>query len=92
MHKSAFAWIYADLRGIPAEITEHRIVLEEDARPIRQRQHRLNPKNSLMVKEELDKLLQVGFIYAIPYSEWISPIVMVPKKNGKIQICQDYRN
>ena len=90
-HKSAFAWTYADLRGIPAEIAEHRIVLEDDVRPIRQRQHRLNPKYSLLVKEELDKLLRVGFIYEVPYSEWVSPIVMVPKKNGKIQICQDYR-
>ena len=44
-----------------------------------------------MVKEELDKLLRVGFIYAVPYSEWVSSIVMVPKKNGKIRICQDYR-
>ena len=43
------------------------------------------------MKEELDKLLRVGFIYAVPYNEWISLIVMVPKKNGKIQICQDYR-
>ena len=90
-HKSAFAWTYADLRGIPAEIAEHRIVLEDDARPIWQRQHRLNPKYSLLVKEELDKLLRVGFIYEVPYSEWVSPIVMVPKKNGKIRICQDYR-
>ena len=34
-HKSAFAWTYADLHGIPTEIAEHHIVLEEDARPIR---------------------------------------------------------
>ena len=33
----------------------------------------------------------MGFIYEVPYSEWVSPIVMVPKKNGKIRICQDYR-
>ena len=90
-HKSAFAWTYADLGGIPAEIAEHRIVLEEDARPIWQRQHRLNQKYSLMVKEELDKLLRVGFIYVVSYSEWVSPIVMVPKNNGKIRIYQDYR-
>ena len=90
-HKSAFAWTYADLRGIPAEIAEHRIVLEDDARPIRQRQHRLNPKYSLLVKEELDKLLCVDFIYEVPYNEWVSPIVMVPKKNGKIRICQESR-
>ena len=44
-----------------------------------------------MVKEELDKLLEVGFIYPVPHSEWVSPIVMVPKKNGKIRICQGFR-
>jgi hypothetical protein len=51
----------------------------------------LNPKYSLLVKEELDKLLQVEIIYRIPCSEWVSPIVMVPKKNGKIQKCQDFQ-
>ena len=27
----------------------------------------------------------------MPWSEWISPIVVVPKKNGKLRICQDFR-
>ena len=90
-HKSAFAWSYKDLKGIPADVCEHRIILEDKVTPVRQRQHRLNPKYSLMVKEELDKLLEVGFIYPVPYSEWVSPIVMVPKKNGKVRICQDFR-
>ena len=44
-----------------------------------------------MVKEEIDKLLECGFIYPVPYSEWVSPIVVVPKKNGKLRICQDFR-
>ena len=91
IHKSAFSWTYADLRGIPDEIDEYRIVLEEDAKPIRQRQDRLNPKYSLMVKEELDKLLRVDFIYVVSYNDWVFPIVMVPNKNEKIRICQDYR-
>ena len=90
-HKSVFAWTYHDLKGIPASIGEHHIVLEATASPVRQRQHRLNPKYSLLVKEEIDKLLKAGFIYPVPYSEWVSPIVMVPKKNGKVRICQDFR-
>ena len=36
MHKSAFSWTYVDLRGIPAKVAEHRIVLEEYARSIRE--------------------------------------------------------
>jgi hypothetical protein len=42
-------------------------------------------------KEELQKLLDVNFIYLISYSQWVSPIVIVPKKNGKWCICVDYR-
>ena len=32
----------------------------------------------------------MGFIYLMAYSEWVSPIVIVPKKNKKIWICVDY--
>ena len=87
---STFAWSYKDLKGIPPEVCQHHIILEEGAKPIRQRQRRLNPKYSLLVKEELDKLLDIGFIYPVPFSEWVSPIVIIPKKNGKLRICQDF--
>ena len=90
-YKSVFAWTYLDLRGVPAEICEHKIILEDNAKPIRQRQYRMNPKYSLMVKEEIDKLLSCGFIFPVPHSEWVSPIVIVPKKTGKVRICQDFR-
>jgi len=91
MNKTIFAWSYIDLKGVPPDICQHWIILEDGAILIRQRQHRLNRKYSLLVKEKLDKLLKVGFIYRIPHSEWVSPIVMVPKKNGKIQKCQDFQ-
>ena len=44
-----------------------------------------------IVKQEIEKLLQVGFIYPISDSQWVSPLVIVPKKNGKWIICVDYR-
>jgi hypothetical protein len=91
-----FAWKPSDLIGIPPELGQHRIELMDDAVPVRQRQYRLNPKYSMMVKEELDKLLEAGFIYPVNNSEWVSPIVIVPKKVGpdgktKIRVCQDFR-
>ena len=45
-----------------------------------------------IVKEELQKILNVNFIYPISDSRWVSPLVLVPKKNGKWQICVDYRD
>jgi hypothetical protein len=88
--KDVFAWTYKDLKGVPPKICQHQIVLESNAKPVRQRQYRMNPKYSLMVKEEIDKLLECGFIYPVPYSEWVSPIVVVPMKNGKLRICVDF--
>jgi len=51
----------------------------------------MNPYLKDIVKEELQKLLDVGFIYPISDSEWVSPMVLVLKKNGKSRICVDYR-
>jgi len=43
------------------------------------------------VKEELQKLLDARFIYPISDSEWVSPLVLVPKKSRKWRICVDYK-
>jgi hypothetical protein len=41
-NKSAFAWTYKDLKGVPPDICEHQIILEDNVKPIRQRPYRLN--------------------------------------------------
>ena len=84
------------MQGIPPELGQHHIDLMDGTAPVRQRQYRLNPKYSLMVKEEIDSLLKSGFIYPVCNSEWVSPIVVVPKKVGadgkvKIRVCQGFR-
>ena len=44
-----------------------------------------------MVKKEIQKLLDVGFIYPIEHTDWASPIVIARKKNGKIKVCVDFK-
>jgi hypothetical protein len=45
------------------------------------------------VKEEVEWLLQAGFIQSCYYACWVSNIVPVEKKNmGKMRICVDFRN
>ena len=43
------------------------------------------------VDQELDRLVDVGILKKVSYSEWASPIVPVPKKDGQLRICVDYK-
>jgi len=36
-------------------------------------------------------LLAVGFIQSIEEATWLSPIIIVPKKNDKMKICIDFK-
>jgi hypothetical protein len=51
----------------------------------------MNPNYALRIREDLEKLLDVGFIYPIETIQWLSPLVIMPQKNGKLCICVDYR-
>ena len=86
----AFAWDYSDMKGIYPNTCSHHIYTQEGARLVRQHQRRMNPTLKYIVKEEPQKLLNVNFIYLISDSKWVSPLVVVPKKNGKWWICVDY--
>ena len=44
------------------------------------------------IETEVNKLIECGFIREEQHPDWVANIVLVPKKNGKIQICIDFRN
>ena len=51
----------------------------------------MNLNYTAHVKEDIDKLLKIGFIRPIKRAKWLSPILVVPKKNGKIRVCINYK-
>ena len=79
-YRDVFAWTYTDMEGIDPKFYEHKINLKEGAIPVKQQRYRMNPNYAKQVKEEIDRLLRVGFIYPVEKATWISPIVIVPKK------------
>ena len=81
-NKKAIGWILDDIVGINPSMFMHGILLEEEARSVRQPQRRLNPLILDMVKNEVTKLLQAGIIYLISDSQSVSPLQVVPKKFG----------
>ena len=76
-YKKAITWSIDDLKGISHYIYMHKILLEENAKTSIEHQRRLNP-----IMKEVLKWLNVGFIYAILDSPWVSPVHVVPKKGG----------
>ena len=46
----------------------------------------------LKIKEEVTKQLNVGFIKLVYQAEWIANVVPVPKKDGKVRMCVDFRD
>ena len=50
--------------------------------------YRMNPNYAKKVKEEIDNLLKAVFIVVeVESNDWLFPIVVFPKKNGKLRVC-----
>ena len=47
---------------------------------------------SLKIKEEVKRQFEAGFLAIAWYPEWVANIVSVPKKDGKVWMCVDYRD
>jgi hypothetical protein len=53
--------------------------------------YQLNPNYVAIVKQNIDKLLVVAFIKSVKEAIWLFPIMVVPKKNGKLRIYVDFK-
>ena len=43
------------------------------------------------VEQELQRLEDEGIIYKVSQSDWAAPVVLVPKKDGSLRMCGDYK-
>ena len=67
----------------------HKILMEESYKLSIKHQCRLNPAMKEVVKNEVLKWLNAGIIYVISDSSWVSPIHVIPKKDGMTLIQND---
>ena len=84
-----FITSYEEIRGFKGE--EMCIELKECAKPVRQRIRRMGQEQMEALREEVDKLLKAGFICPVETTEWVSPVVITPKKDGRWRICVDFK-
>ncbi|KAK8517059.1 hypothetical protein V6N13_092337 [Hibiscus sabdariffa] len=90
--KDVFAWSYQDMPGLNTDMVVHKLPIKEGCKPVQQKLRRMRPDVLLKIKEEIKKQFDAGFLCTVKYPEWVANIVPVPKKDGKVRMCVDYRD
>ncbi|MCO5553978.1 hypothetical protein L7F22_007504 [Adiantum nelumboides] len=80
---------YDQITGVT--VVQHHIKLKEGSKPTMQQLQCLGVIQQDALLAEVRKLLNAGFIYPVEDSEWVFLVVVIPKKNGKGQVCVDYK-
>jgi hypothetical protein len=75
---------------IDPNIVEHDIKTYLDARPIWQYLRDVNPRKAPTIKANVEKLLNVRFIYLVPLTKWVSNPIPMNKKQGTIHVYMDF--
>ncbi|GKV24835.1 hypothetical protein SLEP1_g34389 [Rubroshorea leprosula] len=90
--KDCFAWDYSEMLGLDRKLVEHKPPIAEGFRPHKQPPRCMSVEVTLKVKEEIERLVKARFIRTCRYAEWLSNVVPMLKKNGKLRVCVDFRN
>ena len=85
-----FAWSHKDMPGIDPSVITHRLNVCPSFKPIRQKKRVFAPERGNAVKDEVQKLMVVKFIWEVYYPDWLANVVMVKKTNIKWRICVDF--
>nr|CBG76432.1 OO_Ba0013J05-OO_Ba0033A15.19 [Oryza officinalis] len=87
-----FAWEYHEMPGLSRSIIEHWLPIKPGYRPFKQAPWRFKADMHEAIKAEITGLYDANFIRPCRYAEWVSNIVPVLKKNGKLRVCIDFRD
>jgi hypothetical protein len=88
-----FIWNYREMPELSRELVVHWLSIKSGFRPYKQPARRFNLIIHDRVKEQVERLLDVGFIRPYRYEKWVSNNVPMEKKNtSKIQVCIDFCN
>ncbi len=83
-----FADVFSPRPG-RTNLIQHHIETEPGV-VVRSRPYRLPEHKKKVVQSELEAMLEKGVIEE-SHSDWASPIVLVPKTDGSVRFCVDYR-
>jgi hypothetical protein len=72
-------------------VVEHVIQLQEGTTPVRARPYPVPESIKGVLRKQIEDLLQAGVIAQSTAPNFVSPIIMIKKKDGSYRMCVDYR-
>ena len=90
--KDCFVWNYDEMSGLDRSLVEHRLPIMPEFHPFKQPPRRMSKEVVMKINKEIEKILKAKFIRPTRYVQWLANIVAVMKKNGKLQVCVDFRD
>ena len=85
-NKSLFSNLGSGIKGFTGTLT-----LKPDVKPVFQKDRPVPYSLVSQVEKEYDKLVEADILYPVSHSSWASPVVHVPKADGSIRVCGDYK-
>jgi hypothetical protein len=65
---------------VPRELIEHELHLDPSAEPVKQCLHHFAQDKKDVIKREIARLLDAGFIKEVYHPDWLANPIFVPKK------------
>jgi hypothetical protein len=69
-----FAWYTSDLIGVSREVIEHKLQVNPNANPKKQKLHKIPEEKIEPAKAEVQCLLDAGFIREVTYLQWLTTL------------------
>lgn len=85
-----FSELFSNELGLCGTIEGH-IYMKPDARPKFYKSRPIPYSLNDSFKKEAQRLIDLGVWKPVKYSQWASPLVIVPKPNNKIRVCADFK-
>nr|GFA02407.1 reverse transcriptase domain-containing protein [Tanacetum cinerariifolium] len=78
------------LTGIPKELSEHSLGLNQYATPIQHKRRNLSPERSQAMDSKFTDLIKLGILRSVEYQTWVANLVLVKKRIGTWCMCVDF--
>jgi hypothetical protein len=75
--------------GVPRELIEHKLHVNPNANVVKQRLCHFAQDKKDVIKKEIARLLDVGFIREVYHPDWLANLILV-QKNKELRMCVAY--